>query len=123
MSFDITDGDRRAWQSRNLTTLTELVRIGEKRQLSPLFWTLPDAGTITGKTGVGDDHREVFEEWHAALLADSRITTRGLGLRGDYPYRREHTDEGHVRLIAGFDFAAPSGTAQVCLRAEFEESA
>jgi hypothetical protein len=107
-----TDVDRRIWQHRNLAALTELVKLGEKRKLPPLFWTLPSIGTVSGRADslLGEQHpRAVFEAWHAALSAHPRMEPRGLGLRNDEPPRRERTnDVGLTHMIAAFELRLPS---------------
>lgn len=117
------DTDLRRWQERNLKGLTELVQLGAKKELPPLFWTLPDLGDIAGKFSVqgrGHDPRAVFELWFEALSGHLRVAPRGSGLRGEGPPRAEKTfDSGRTRLWAGFTLQIPEGKCNVALIAEW----
>lgn len=118
----VDDADRRGWQQRNLKALTQLVQLGAKQQLPPLFWTLPDIGDVAGKfQPLGKDHdpRKVFEAWYDAVSKLRGVERRRLGFRGDGEHRDESTRDGKTRMIAAFTLRLPEGRCDMALIAEW----
>lgn len=118
----IADTDRRIWQQRNLQALTELVKLGVKKKLPPLFWTLPCIGNVCGKVqvlGREGDPREVFEVWFTALSKLPGVEPRSLGLRGEDLPRRELVVHDQTRLAAGFTMRLPAGRCDIAILAEW----
>jgi hypothetical protein len=118
----VTDVDRHRWQQRNLKALSELVQLGVKKKLAPLFWTLPDIGNVCGKVqvlGRDQDPHEVFEAWFNALSKLQGVEPRNLGFRGEGAPRSERVINGQTRLLAGFTMRLPAGRCDIALLAEW----
>lgn len=123
--FDITDATRRRWLADQAVGLGRVTDLMLRKALPTLTWTVTEY-QVAGKVNTlrGDDPREQFEAWFAALTDYPRSSPGKLGLARNEDHRYERTDDGgRTYMAAAFEVPLTGHTrhpyARVVLIAEW----